>query len=1026
MLKHLKWTIVLSGILFTATGVRADSAYLDKQVSQDLFFSYVNSSNPDRFEKAFASMKPAVESSPSNPALSTSEQAQLKVSADILWNREYELRLMQSVQKALPSAKTPAAMSKLILELGLLPTDKNELLALAQASNQAGLQKKLQSLINFQSNTLLPRAVKNYNAKIDLINAHRSIASAQQLAKEPAPSVQQCLNMGGDSSAALKQLFSTYVAPVVNQAVDNSAPAPMQPEKLLAASPSAAAAPLTANSALIAVSGSPSSAAAPAAATPGSAPAADPAPAIDTSIHMGDSSIPQLPAPTAPQVSLAPQIQGAGPAPVINNNLHMSDSAIPQLPAPAAPQISVAPAPAAPVAANAGILGVSGASAAAPQMQAPKIQSAGPAPVINNNLHMGDNSIPQFPAPAAPQVTLAPQIQGAGPAPVLNTNLHMGNNAIPQLPAPAAPQVSIAPAPAAPQTQAPKIQGAGPAPVLNTNLHMGDNSIPQLPAPAAPQVSVAPAPAAPQMQAPKIQSVGPAPVINTDLHMGNNALPLLPAPAAPQVSLAPQIQGAGPAPVINTSLHMGDNSIPQLPAPVAPQVTLAPQIHGAGPAPVINTNLHMGNNALPLLPAPAAPHVTVAPAAAAQTQAPKIQDAGPAPVLNTNIQMGQGAMPQLPAPAAPHVTQADPNMGASVVHSASNSQPSGPSPASVAPASAPAVSSVDASGKVSIPGDGKYDSDYVMSTSKDPSNPNLVYGISGSTDTRYMLRSTDGGKTWARAGLIPSSDYDQNTDLLYNHITVGAGGKELFYMSSKGTFHSTDGGKTFSPFDPSSAPGLAGSGAVISADGSHLTVSYGSVMAADKGSAVVLYNKDSSGNWQKSAVQPSDPGPVQITTVQPDPKNPQVVYAGTGHDVMRWDPQNGWKTLSGASHDSTVYNIDISPTTGEMLVSTCNGDYKGSTTSDSLSKINSPAFVKEDGVLRSYGVARQGDSNELATVSSRGVYVSNDDGKTWSPVSGLPQQTGSNEFRNVLWLPDGSLQVSGPGVGTYEVKPSSN
>ena len=359
--------------------------------------------------------------------------------------------------------------------------------------------------------------------------------------------------------------------------------------------------------------------------------------------------------------------------------------------------------------------------------------------------------------------------------------------------------------------------------------------------------------------------------------------------------------------------------------------------------------------------------------------------------------------------------------------------------------------------KVSVPGDGGFDSDYLMSMVSDPSNSNVVYGFSGSAGTRYLLRSVDDGKSWSRVSALSSSFFDTNNDLLYDHLTVGPGGNEIFLTTTKGLFHSTDGGASFSSFTSSGGDSaLSASDAKISSDGTRLTLSYGSITNSEApGSKVVLYEKDN-GVWQKSAVQPPDlttysnqkfaqdpkcagnkagecvyeSDHVQISSVQADPNNPQIIYAGTGWGIYRWDPSGGWQIMSGVHNDSIVSNIDISPSTGKMLVSTCNAVYQGNVGQLGLTKVRSNSFLDQrsiyqssPGYLRSYEVVSRDDNpNEVVTTAASGVYVSKDGGVSWNHVSGLPQSK-SDEFRSAVWMPDGSIEVSGPMVGTYRFTP---
>lgn len=357
---------------------------------------------------------------------------------------------------------------------------------------------------------------------------------------------------------------------------------------------------------------------------------------------------------------------------------------------------------------------------------------------------------------------------------------------------------------------------------------------------------------------------------------------------------------------------------------------------------------------------------------------------------------------------------------------------------------------------------------FIIDSAADPLDPQTMYAVGERQGLKAILKSTDGGKHWSEVSALGK---EYGFAELYVHIAVSPGGKDIFFNSennlawNKGkVFHSSDGGKTFTSLDNYDA---ASPTVQFSPDGKTLMVALiptGSQVKDPSFQDTVQYVK-SGDSWVRSSPQlPSLAGFIEnkrqtdprctsedgdncpyahpdIQSLAYDPRDPQVVYAGTGNHVYRYTPDQGWEVLSnGVYNDTTVYNVQIVPKTNQIVFSGCNGVYRttASARSESVrfSKYTSPNFiiqgqgtVSTPNYQRAYGVAVNPDHPEqIVSVTASGIYVSRDSGKTWNrEVGGELQDRDAKgfteDFRTVKWLPDGSVLVSGDDAGTYNFTP---
>jgi hypothetical protein len=368
--------------------------------------------------------------------------------------------------------------------------------------------------------------------------------------------------------------------------------------------------------------------------------------------------------------------------------------------------------------------------------------------------------------------------------------------------------------------------------------------------------------------------------------------------------------------------------------------------------------------------------------------------------------------------------------------------------------------------KIQIPGNS-----FIEAMTTDPSSPKNLYAINtvgAHSFTLQLNRSIDGGKSWNVVSAQSSVPYSYN-----NRIAVSAGGNDIAVTSDIGVFVSTNQGSSFAQI------GTIRDTSDLKILGNVMVVGFGGLDGSNSGARFFdkigssWVERDPSAQPEKlndfekretdqgicgAGRQATDEGDghcdfsttATVHSIQIDPENPTVIYAGTGAGIMRWDPQNGWSDISkGMLSDSNVPTLQIDPATGKLLTSSCNGIYQAQVDQSnsamdssliSFNRIRSGAFLWEQdgplrtsasGSLRTYDVkSNLSNPSQMVAAADTGVYLSIDGGVSWARV-----QTGAmddsdlrtahervSEFRTVMWLSDGSAEVSGAS-GTYIFKP---
>jgi photosystem II stability/assembly factor-like uncharacterized protein len=264
----------------------------------------------------------------------------------------------------------------------------------------------------------------------------------------------------------------------------------------------------------------------------------------------------------------------------------------------------------------------------------------------------------------------------------------------------------------------------------------------------------------------------------------------------------------------------------------------------------------------------------------------------------------------------------------------------------------------------------------VRSLAYDPQNPDHIF-LGTSTGTLFM--SKDAGHSWMRLAHLGDGD-----DYVIDHILIDPqDSKHMFAAAwsvdnqqAGDVFRSTNGGK-----DWQAMPAMHGKSIRAMA----MSASDSKVLVAGALDGVYRSN-DEGRNWDR--ISASNQAEIKnIESIAVDPKNPDVVYAGTWH--LAWKTDDGgahWRHINkGMIDDSDVFSVIVSSADPSVVfASACSGIYKSTSAGDLFQKIQGIPFS-----ARRTRVLRQDPSNPniVYAGTTEGLWKTLDLGKTWKRVS---------------------------------------
>jgi photosystem II stability/assembly factor-like uncharacterized protein len=266
-----------------------------------------------------------------------------------------------------------------------------------------------------------------------------------------------------------------------------------------------------------------------------------------------------------------------------------------------------------------------------------------------------------------------------------------------------------------------------------------------------------------------------------------------------------------------------------------------------------------------------------------------------------------------------------------------------------------------------------------ISIALDPQKPNVV--LAGARNS-LLFASEDSGASWNELN-FPKRNFGEVTSILVDpadsqHYLAG-----MIAAEGAGIFETHDAGKSWEAVKDVQDVGVRALAVSASKPSRFVAGTLRGVMLSD----------DSGKSWTRI----SDPQNLEmqgITAVAVDPKEPNIIYAGTGH--LPWRTLDGGKTWdsihTGMIDDSDVFSIYIDPSNPtSVFASACSGVYSTASRGDVWRKLlGIPNTSRRTHVVR-FESSCCGNSAQMGTIfagTTLGLFKSINGGSNWKLMNG--------------------------------------
>jgi photosystem II stability/assembly factor-like uncharacterized protein len=255
----------------------------------------------------------------------------------------------------------------------------------------------------------------------------------------------------------------------------------------------------------------------------------------------------------------------------------------------------------------------------------------------------------------------------------------------------------------------------------------------------------------------------------------------------------------------------------------------------------------------------------------------------------------------------------------------------------------------------------------------DPQNPKLV--LAGGRNS-LLFASEDSGASWNLLNL-PKRNFGEVTSILVDpadskHYLAGMVGAD-----GAGIFETHDEGKSWTAVSDVQDVGVRALGASVTKPSRFVAGTLRGVMLSD----------DSGKSWTRIS-DTQNPEMQGITAIAIDPKEANIIYAGTAHLPWRTlDSGKSWESIhNGMIDDSDVFSIYIDPANPtNVFASACSGIYASTSRGDVWRKLlGIPNTSRRTHVVRE-------DPAQPGTIfagTTLGFFKSGNGGTNWKVVSG--------------------------------------